>query len=228
MKVKSYVLGEVAVFVNADELLPQDTIDMATSLAAMTQRYGFVSSPKPSDPVEKIRERGLRFEKGRFGQKGDERNIQDFALWSDGLLVTAFKTDDAEAFLEDCLTWGQKHLGLRRTLGDLPLRKYNSQVVVEFDERLTRMLTSFEPICDAYNEMLRRTYNGEFPKTQVESIAINYDHAVAPTAFNTLTPFIIEQRENHRHTDSVFFSSAPLRTPDHIQLLETFERLLSS
>ena len=228
MNVKSYVLGEVAVFVNADELLPQRTIDMPASLAALAQQYRFAVSPQPSDPVEKIRDRGLRFEKGRFKLKGDEKNIQDFALWSDGLLVTAFTTDDAEAFLEDCLTWGKEQLGLRLTLSDLRLRKYRSQVVVESDQALTRMATSFDSICNAYNLLLRTTYDQEFPKTQVESITMNFDRAVAPAAFQNFSPFVIEKRENHRHTDNVFFSSAPLRTPDHVQLLETFERLLSS
>ena len=230
MKINSNLLGKVVVFVNIDEVVPERNIYVPSALSALSERYTFAFSPTLSDSIESTREKGFKFEQGKFiSSEGDERTIQEFTIWPDGFVVGAFTTDDAEAFLDDLLTWGKQTFGLRVGLDALPLRAYLSQIVVEFDHSLVQTLSILQPICNAFDKVLQETYGSAFPTTEPVVVKLDYDHAVAPAAFKILSPFGIERRENHRFTDdNVFFCQAPLRTDDHIKLLEAFESLLKS
>lgn len=228
MEVKAPLVGVVVVFANIDEMSPQGGIHTPDILPMLAERYTFAFRPQLGDSLEQFRQNGMKFEMGKFVHDERESVITDFTIWNDGFVVTATTTEDAESFLVDVLTWGKQKLNLRIDLGALGLRAYRSQVAVEFDRSLAQMLISLEPISNAYSEALRNAYDdGEFPDTQVTSLKIDYDHAVAPSAFQTFSPFIIERRENHRFTDSVFWSQAPLQTKEHVKLLENFERLMS-
>jgi hypothetical protein len=228
MKINSNLLGKVVAFVNIDEVLPQGGTHVPEALSAVIERYAFNIAPSLSDPIQKTRDNGFKFETGRFASSdGNEHLIQEFTIWPDGLVVSGYTTDEAEAFLDDFSQWGRKTLGFRVNLAALNLRAYLSQLVVEFDHSLVRAFSVLQPICTAFDNALRKTYDTEFPSTEPVTIRLDYDHAVAPAAFKVLGPFIVERRENHRFTeDNFFFSQAPLRTEDHLSLLAQFEAIL--
>lgn len=228
MRIESDLLGRIAVFVNIDEVVPERGIYAPDLLPAIAERYNFAFSPTLLDSIEATREKGFKFETGKLALSGgEERTIQDFTIWPDGLVVGAHTTDDAEAFLNDLSNWGKLSFGLRLNLDALLSRAYKSQLVVEFDRSLADRLSILKPICTAFNDALQRTYKSSFPPTEPITLRLDYDHAVAPAAFKILAAFVIERRENHRFdADNVFFCEAPLATQEHIKLLEGFEQSL--
>jgi hypothetical protein len=228
MKIRSNVQGRTVALINLDEVLPQQGFHAPDALPLIVQRYGFVVAPNLSDSIHKAREEGFKFETGKLILPNQQHSIHDFTVWSDGFVVNAYTTESGEAFLGDFLTWGSQNLGFRLTLPMITKRLYVNQLVVEFDYAPAGKLMALHPICKAYNEALRRVYGFELPPTESVTLKFDYDHAVAPSAFRTVAPFVVERRENHRfHEDNVFFTQAPLPTADHIKLIEDFERLLS-
>lgn len=228
MKVISNLQGKAVALINIDEVLPEQGLHVPDAIPLVVQRYGFVKAPSLSDPLQKARDDGFKFEIGKVTVSGLEHAIQDFVLWPDGLVVTAFTTPGAEAFLDDFLTWGKQALGFRVALTEVTKRLYVSQIVVEFDYSPASKLRSLMPVSNVFHEALQKAYGHDFPPTEIVTMRFDYDHAVAPHAFRNLAQFVIERRENHRFTEgNVFFSQAPLPTEDHIRLLEEFERTLS-
>lgn len=228
MRVKSNLQGRAVVLINLDELLPQQGLHAPDAIPLITMRYGFIQAPSLSDSIQKFREDGFKFEAGKLAPAGQELAIQDFTIWPDGVVVNAYTTQGAETFIDDFLTWGKEMFGFRATPAALTKRIYLSQLVIEFDYSIASKLLTLHPIFNAFNEVLQKTYGEELPPTEITTMRFDYDHAVAPLAFRVLSHFVLERRENHRFAeDNVFFSQAPLRTEDHANLLEDFERLLS-
>lgn len=230
MKVISNLLGRTVALINIDEWLPQQGLDVAKALPLMVERYGFTISPSLSDPAKKFRDDGVKFENGRLiTTSGSEHVIEDLTLWPDGLVVNAHTTDGAKAFLDDLLTWGNETLGFRAKFSAVTNRLYVSHLVVEFEASLAAKLRVLWPISKAFHEALQNTYSQDIPRVELTTMRFDYDHAIAPAAFRTVGPFVIERRENHRfENENVFFASAPLSTEDHIKLLQQFESIMAA
>lgn len=229
MQVVSTQLGRLVFILNIDELLPQSGIDVPEALSMVTERYGFASSPTLQDSIQKAREQGFPFKVGKFVSKeGSKKNIQDFTIWNDGLVVNAYTTDDAEAFIDDFFSWGTEALGLRVNPSLNRIRAYLSEVVVGFDCSVDLAVRRFEAISTTIQETLKRTYENDFPLIQISSIGFDYDRSKALNAISALASFRLDRRVNHPYTDNVYFSQAPLRTEDHLHILESVETLLKA
>ena len=229
MKVISNLQAKIVALINIDELMPKGGLHLPDAIPLVVQRYGFVTAPSLSDPLQKASDDGFKFAVGKLMVSGQEHAIGDLTIYPDGVVVNAFTTSGAEAFLDDFLSWGSQALGFRATFATVTNRLYLSQLVVEFDYQLSSKLRVFWPFTNAFHEALRNTYSQDFPRAELVSMKFDYDRALAPYAFRALASLVIERRENHRHSeDSIFFSQAPLPNDQHVSLLETFEKSLAS
>ena len=75
---------------------------------------------------------GYKFEMGQL-DNGNAR-IVDFALFRDGIVITAATTDAAEKFLDDIMPYMQKEFLFRNFITQ-PRKYFQSQIVVELSGR---------------------------------------------------------------------------------------------
>jgi hypothetical protein len=227
MKVISINLGRAGILLNLDELLPLKGVYAPDMISAVTERYAFINSPSLSDSIAKLRDSGLKFQTGKL-QLGsnDEKVIQDLTVYTDGILVTAMTTEDAELFFEDFFDWGTKALGLRLNRKLISNRAYASELVAEFYNPIEGAIKQFSHLVMLYNAALQNTYSYNFPPISLGSIILDYDRTLVPPIIQSLNPFSIERRANRKFTDNVFFCKAPLKTAEHIRTLEEIETYL--
>src|SRR3989442_259289 len=130
MKEISHLLGRVAVLVPPAEILPFTGWFAPKAFTDIAQRYSFQTTPNLTIPVEQIQKDGFKFQFGKVaGEDGKDLPITEFNIFHDGFVVNATRTEDAERFLSDLLSWGKKHFGLRDPVRQ-PRRLFASQVEV--------------------------------------------------------------------------------------------------
>ena len=228
MKILSRLTGRILQFVNTDEYTPVEGVYAPDLVFSITERYSFALPPAQSLPWSEVLDKGLRFETGKLILGETVEYIQDLVLYHNGLLITAYSTQAAEAFLIDFFQWGESSLGFRVSPSVHKKRIYLSELSVEFEQPVDETLHKLEVLIKGLERALKTTYEAHLPPVQLASLTLDYDKGASVSEFQLLAPFAIERRGNHAFTDDVFFCKAPLRTDDHIQLLETLESLLKT
>jgi hypothetical protein len=187
--------------------------DLLTEIGA---KYQFTVVPKPED-LWRAPDYKAEFKHGRLGT-----NIIDtFALFHDGFVLdTSTSTEDAELCLNDLMQWFKAKVpALERA--EKPF--YLSQLEVSLN------LGGFGKLLDVIGNQIFQQL------TKYELVG------VGPYALSTLqlaqdplgkvgpnlSVFSIERRLNVPYADNIFFAQAPLRTRDHISLLQTLEGVLA-
>jgi hypothetical protein len=167
----------------------------------------------------------MEFTLGKFHYNGEDHNIERFFIVPEGVIAVAPSTDTAQAFIEDLLTWGAEKHKFRVSPDIFKRLIYLSQIVVGFNNSIDSLLAHFETITGSFAQMFRLTYNADLPM-RCYSLAINYDRTKTNGDLDKIATFAIERRTNEPYESNRFFCQAPLRTDDHIKLLENIESLL--
>jgi len=151
----------------------------------------------------------------------DNNVIDTLTIHADGFVVdTTTSTDNADLFITDFLQWAMARVPSLKEVGK-PF--YLSQLEVSMD--FGRLATVLAPIGQTIFEMLKR-----YEVPGVGPYALNHLRLVQDPLGKigpNLSAFGIERRLGVPFTDDVFFVQAPLRTQDHILMLETLEQLLA-
>jgi hypothetical protein len=195
----------------------------------LQKRYGFVRIP--TAPEDFVATNGITFEHGRFhvpkgqGRKSLDIVIDRFQVFTDGILVdTKGDVESADLFLDDVLSWATQILGLK-VAEYPPMRKqFVSQVEVHLDMEYPALFERINLLGEKIQTHLTQ-YGLEAPPFEVSSVSIGFDKTKL-AANVSLTAFIVERREQKPFESNIFFSSAPLRTADHLELLKQFEQLV--
>lgn len=220
MKLISTEFGQSFQQYRMEELRPFSGIYLPGLIAAIAERYSFGAVPSLNDAVQQ----GARFREGRFAVGNTLIAIKELGVYNDGILVAAWNTDDADAIVDDITSWSLQTLKLREPIFT-PVRRHVSSLVVEFDFTIDRAFTVFAELITEYQEVLKRTYDWEFP-VQGLRIAFAADHTMMPQ--HTSADFLIERRAGVPFSENRYFSSVPLGTRTHLELLKTFERVLAA
>jgi hypothetical protein len=195
-------------------------------IRAIVEKYGFAGCPKNEDIVPSDPPKGLEFTHGQLIGEGHRALVIDkFTIFNDGLIVdAALSTDDADLFLRDISTW----VGVR-----MPLVKFSGpslyvsqlEVKANFSEESV-MPPIFRNVGTKIATLLDG-YGVKVTEYQTSSVAMNYDMSRMPTAqAGQAQPGLlqIERRAGFPYDAGIWFTQAPLKTTDHIQLLEHLER----
>jgi hypothetical protein len=227
MKEIAYEVGRIALLVPPEQVTPLRGFYAPEAFAAIAKRYGFQSTPDLSVPAERLQKEGLRFRLGKVPGKEANRptaSINDFVIFQDGFVVDGYVTDDAEMFIADLMKWGKESLGIR-DFSHPPRQGYLSQVTVQFEPSVNKLIKQFDDIATLLTSLLMKTYRLN-TVVELQGVRFDYDKLTAPNLYN-LVQFTIERKAGHKYEDGLFWCQAPLRTTDHIQLLKTIETLLS-
>jgi hypothetical protein len=148
--------------------------------------------------------------------------INEFALYQDGIIVTTrANTALLDDFLDDLLAWSQSALGIVQT--DIPPheRHYESNVIVGLDiheEKSLAFLGRTNKSLQEYQESYGlRPFEFAFGALQVANDTTTYGGKKP-------IPFTVVRRVNVPFEANVYFSTAPLKTDDHLAVLEALEK----
>lgn len=190
---------------------------LPSAAAALLARYQFQGVPSQAEMLGDT----IIFKHGHFQDVG----INELGLYNDGMVITSrANTDYLDVLLSDILEWADAELGIKET-GIPPREKhYESSVIVSMSiiankvapelEYTTRSLTNFQ---ESYG---LRSFGFDFGGISIAPDATAYTGR-KPVAFT------LARRINVPFDSGIFYSTAPLRTQDHLALLNGLEERLA-
>lgn len=200
------------------ELNPRGKTVMPELLEWLKDNYSFDKAPSSVaelDPTTKA----FVFERGQFQVKEEIFIDVGLKVFNDGLVAeTQSSTHDSDAFIEDVLTEATKEFSLA----------YKPQMIgrkLRFSELYVHSMKALAGINPKASEFAAKIANLVPAK-----LGIPFDVAAFgfwPTQLTVppivLGPFRIERKLNTLPAEGKYYSTAPLHTEDHLQLLDEFE-----
>jgi len=214
MKIAEVILARSIWLFDTYELNPRG-VSLRSLYKSMVERYHFLKYPKHSEDLNL--DRALQFQDGTFTVEGKGDLWVNLQLFNDGLIAdTRSSTSDSEAFLEDLLHNAKEKMGL----------KYHSQLVRIKDNYSG--LTVF-PAFDLHTISDKLA---AFAKTIAEfepARTIDPQHLSSiqfKSSDSAALAFTFERRVGTPFSENKYYSYASLTTNRHIQLLDTFEKIM--
>lgn len=186
---------------------------------AMVERYGFIKVPTTLEEYDETK--GVTFQHGKFSIKTAdgvrEIVIESFQVYNNGLVAdTRSNTDDAEQFLEDVIAWANKAYQILIPENQTITNIYLSNLEIS----LTTPLPSHIPSASLAEKEISRylnQYGIKHDPYEATGLTLHFDKTLSPNS--ALTGFTLARREGVPFATGLYFSSAPLKTADHIAML---------
>jgi hypothetical protein len=188
-------------------------------LRAFETRYGFLQGPRSVTDFDTAK--GITFVHGFFG---DNIVIDRFQIFNDGVVCeTRAPVEQADLFIEDALKWASEEANLEA--GPERARIYNSHIVVQTSAQVEEKFGIFSDVGSQIARIIG-TYGGQhLTDYKIIGFRLYYDGFSLPAP--KPAPFLFERREGQPHDSGLYFSVAPLRTTDHLAVLDNLETLLT-
>jgi len=187
---------------------------------ALVERYKFWEHPTKASEFElDDGGQGATFQHGAF----DGFPVQRLRLYRRGVAAESPGVPSADVcrFIDDLLAFGAKEFGLRYADSSDVKHVFNSSLEIQMSDAFGRKFDVLNRVASEIDAMLVRD-GIQAPGFSLGGLILQPDtSAVAP-----ITPgkFIVERRVNYALRDNVYFSQAPLRTDDHLAILESLDR----
>jgi hypothetical protein len=187
-------------------------------IQALKERYAFVSAEIiPADPNQ-----GNVFRVGKLTYAERDINISELHVYHLGAAVmTISDTNDSEIVLDDLLAWASSRFKV--TFSEHGKRAYSSQLEFELRRPLPDYFPHLKPIGISMSRLLPDFWPVK-PLYEVSSVSFSFDPSIRLAGLGNIR---IERREGIPYDANLYFSEAPLRTKDHIAVLEAFETSIS-
>jgi hypothetical protein len=215
MELISIVLARIVAFLEVRAVDPSGKASPPEIFRQIAAKYAFAKAPQ--NTTEMDFEKGVEFSTGKFGQI----NIDRIAIFTNGVVVdTRSSTDDCERVLSNFLSWTKETLGAKV---DPSRKNYVSQILFRSDLRLSLL----HPVLTPITERLSTFVTGELKQPiayEPTSVLLGPD-----LTLTKLSPvqFSIERRAETPFFENTYFSNAPLRTADHLDVVKQFEEALN-
>lgn len=178
-------------------------------------RYRFQSFPERFVPNQAI-----KFEYGVQEIDGITISINSLDIYSDGVSITTHNTDDADIILEGFLDWVINTYGLKQPRTLTP-RRYQSRIVVDLSASAGQSL--IKGFQDVSRIIANRLGAGE-QLLEVTQLSIGPN---PPAQYPFLHTWILQPRITQPHVHNRYYSSAPLSTKEHFDMLQEIETALA-
>jgi hypothetical protein len=223
MNIISYDHAKVTVLFPFEEVAPLGATSGIPIVSKIVDRYNFRKGPDINQSQAEIAKNGLKFENATAIIHDINVNIIEFVVFSDGVVITSPTTEQSELFWDDVSSWMITENGFRN-FTEIPIRRFVSQLVVEFNKPLERLVGPFEAMSKIISDRLSPIYDQEVP-LGFSRLDLEYDKSSFRSSI-IVPKFIIERRQGVPFNKERYYCSAPIRTKDHIAILETIEREL--
>lgn len=204
MKLLRSNAGSVAVHASSVAVRPEKGLNRQALVDFVGELYDFSVRPTIPSALQCF-EGPMVFLGGRIGRNFEQFSSLQLAMFPDRHTVAAKTTDVAETVLYDLTESLNEMLDYRFDLASSRLT-YASSLVVDF-ERLDPSL-SFHKIADLLNSSFPRLSS----PFQLKKLVVAQDGVSGATG----------------RSENLFFSSAPIKTSAHVQLLERIEDTLAN
>jgi hypothetical protein len=199
-----------------DEIRPVRGVDGRAIASGLQSIFSFQSGPTEKGG-------GIEFLDGRLTRGDQTILITKIAVFSDGINVhVPTNTDDAETVLQVILAFVFE-IGVRQPISE-PLHFYQSTIIADFDSSMENFLPSalLGKIAKAM------PIAGE---SQLLTIGTNFDTTeIADARWRGINPtlFRIDRRVSVPYSLNRYFCLANMRSSQHIDILEDFEKFVST
>ncbi len=189
---------------------------MPDACHAFVERYRFASFPAT---IEQMTAEPITFGHGVFG----DATISELSIFNDGVLIAAASpTDNLDSFLADVMKWSKSTLGLDRIETHAVSKMYESHVLFRTDRDILAPLGVFGDLCRQVSSGIKKA-TGQDAKFETFGFFLSADHAIGP-GLKPVT-FRIERKATLEFSMGYYVSSAPLRTKDHVAILQKLDAL---
>ena len=196
---------------------PAGQLFLPLAVKSLVDRYRFQQIPS----AQELSENAFLFKMGEFRGVA----IAELEIYPDGMIVTSRADSDLlDQFIEDLMGWAESDLGVVET-GIPPHEKhYESALVISMELDSSKSLPFEQLICKTLSEY-QQSYG--LRPFQFQFGAISW--AIDPTKYTGrgAVPFTLARRVNVPFDAGIYFSSAPLKTSDHLAVLQELEKVLS-
>lgn len=192
----------------------QPLLDQIAS--AIVARYQFATFPTK---IEELSSDKITFSHGNFNNK----RIDHVEVFSDGIIVTAKSNSQVvEDFLSDLLSFTESEFGLKRVESHTYNKIFESQLIFKTEKRILGLLDGFKNIELTLNAMLKSTTN-----SNIQMEHFGFSIAADNTTISGLKPIVfrLERKQDASFDSNLYFAAAPLKTDDHIKILEQIESM---
>jgi hypothetical protein len=193
-------------------LRPFGQVYLPDAIAKIKERYSFLKVPNADQPLP------LTFSIGKFR----DAQIAEFSIYNDGFIVSSSTdTDLLDAFIEDLLSWAATDLSIEPLAGTTPEKFYESSIIVKAEGDLASSTIPGLDV-DRLVAPAMRAANISAP-LKLSGLVFDFD---SKDFLGKRKPFrlIIDRRIGVASSENVFYSQAPFRTKDHLEVLTNFER----
>lgn len=190
---------------------------LVPAIVGLAGRYKFSKLP----PAESLATQPLdmKFEGGVFTGVNGEPIAINLSIYDDGLIAeTRASTEESDRFLNDALSWACEEYGLPHH-SQLGVNKvYASELIVQLD--LTNSI--FGGKFAEFAARLRRGISSN-PQIPLEITGLHF--GPDPSLTKKVAPFRVERLANVPFEREEYFSTAPVPTSEHVELLKLMEQL---
>lgn len=214
MKLISKDAGLAAIGIVIDEAKPLSGYSLPAMLQAVTTRYEMAKSPT----IQETTATGAKFQNGRLASKNIV--ITELSIHNNSIAATTTDTKDSEIVVNDLLGFMRKEFGFRE-FTTKPVRVFQSDLIVEFDNDPDKALSLFAPL----RELLQKeaeSVNGLKKPIQFNRIDFGSD----PILTGPNAVFLIERRAGIPYSENRYFCKAYMQTDAHLRALELMDKLL--
>ena len=214
MELISITQARAVALIQVQQWDPFGTALTLESIAKLGSRYIFAKTPTRLEEIDF--QKGLELLEGRLG----EIRIDRITIYMNGIVIdTRSSTDDSEKVLQDIIALAHEAFGAIIR----PARQtFASQLMFRSDMNLFALNPVLPKIAGVLTQ--RTSADMKHPFTfEPTAVQFNVDTAQAKTP---PAMFSIERRIDVPFAENTYFSQAPLRTAEHIELLKAFEAAL--
>lgn len=219
MKIISQDSCRVTILFPLEEVIPLGGMNGPEAISKIQQRYEFLKTPDPGMTREEAAKAGYKFGTGQIPLKGKKNVVVEFAIYTDGIVADARNSETAEIFLDDVIHYMQSEFEFRQ-FNTEPKKYFWNQLIVEFEKPLGKLFPSLEKISGAISRYLNIDTSMNLARFDLQA------EKGAADSTGPSPKLVLERRIGVPFKNERYYSSAPLRTRDHVAVLEEIERLI--
>ncbi len=225
MKVIGAVSGISVVRGAAEEIGPPEGIVPSDLVALITEAYQCEQVPVPMLPpsLSPLGSPIVTFQNGKLAKIDAAIAIAQIQIRNDGIMVSAQSTNNSDEIVYDIVHLLNNSLRFRIEVDKIKIR-HASSIVVEFGVNLDKFMIGIGRASDLINQAVGRE-NPNSRAMQIKRLNFGYEDVTSELGLDLIDrlDFLLERRAQHPFAENRYFSSAPISTDAHINVLQQLE-----